>query len=178
MTTDTTVREIPLSQGLVALVDADDYDRVIRGWKWYAYHHGRTFYGTRRAQRPDGSITTQRLHRVILGLVDPAVSVDHRNGDGLDNRKQNLRVATKAQNNQNTRVRLDNRSGYRGVTWHKHTGRWRAQICVDGRRTHLGLFDTAEQAALVYDTAARQHHGAFASLNFPVRDERPARRTR
>ena len=91
--------------------------------------------------------------------------VDHRNGDGLDNRRANLRPADASQNGAN-RVRLRGRSGYRGVTRHA-CGRWQAAICVRGKRRYLGLYDTPEGAAQAYDAAAVAAFGEYERPNFP-----------
>lgn len=92
------------------------------------------------------------------------VEVDHKNRDPLDNRWANLREATRSQNNANTGLKRHNTSGFKGVDWHKARGLWRAQICVNKQRMTLGHFETPEQAAEVYASAARQHFGEFASV--------------
>lgn len=153
-------REVPLSRGKVALVDEDDYAAVLAAGPWHAYPGGRTFYARH-------SITSRRqiaLHTFLTGWP----FVDHANGDGLDNRRANLREATAAQNNRNVSCeRRNNTSGFKGVCWKTANRRWIAQIGADWRRMHIGYFDTAEQAALAYDAAALELHGEFARLNFP-----------
>ena len=91
--------------------------------------------------------------------------IDHRNGNGLDNRKTNLRLATNAENQRNKGARADNRSGYKGVS--PARGVWRAQIKVDQRSFTLGYFECPVAAAKAYDVAAAEKHGQFAWLNFP-----------
>lgn len=104
------------------------------------------------------------LHRVIMapsaGLV-----VDHINGDKLDNRRSNLRVCTNAQNSMNQRLSASNTSGFKGVRRHWQSGRWQAQITVDGHRRYLGLFADPRVAAHVYNRAAVHFYGEFARLN-------------
>lgn len=103
-------------------------------------------------------------HRAIMG-ARPGERVDHRNGDGLDNRRSNLRIATVAQNNCNMPVRRGNRSGYKGVV---RVGKsYRARIGVDRKQIVIGFFPSPELAALAYDVVAPRYHGEFASLNFP-----------
>lgn len=97
----------------------------------------------------------------------PASMIDHENTDGSDNRWLNLREATHAQNCMNAQKRSDNSSGFKGVSFSRERGKFVAQINRAGKRTHVGIFDTAEEAAKAYDNAARLHHGEFARVNFP-----------
>lgn len=161
--------EVPLSRGYVAFIDAADADLVLP-YKWYARPHRRTVYAIRNTRRENGSHTTQSLHRLLTGYA----RTDHINGDGLDNRRSNLREVTHGQNNQNSRRRLDNLATFKGVGWDKHRAAWRARINVDGKRCHVGFFPTAEEAARAYDSAAREMHGEYAALNFPAPGERAA----
>ena len=116
-----------------------------------------------------------------MGVEDPTVKVDHRDGNTLDNRRENLRVATAAQNVRNARKkRSATTSRYKGVFFTRgRKGRslskpWQAQIRRGGKNRYLGCFETAEAAALAYDTAARETFGEFACLNFPRDGERSA----
>lgn len=154
--------EIPLSQGLAALVDDADAAMVIALGPWSAFRRNRTFYA-RRTVRSAGRETSLYMHRVLLD----SPRVDHANGNGLDNRRSNLRSASHAENMRNARRRTDNTSGFKGVSWAKRRGRWTAAIHVDCRRIHLGSFDDSASAARAYDVAAIQHFGKFAALNFP-----------
>jgi hypothetical protein len=104
------------------------------------------------------------LHRFIMSPKEDEV-VDHISGDTTDNRRQNLRIATLQQNTWNNAVRKDNKLGFKGVYLDTTKGKYRASIQVDGRRISLGLYDTAEEAALKYNAAAIQHFGEFARLN-------------
>lgn len=106
------------------------------------------------------------MHRLITGAA-PGQEVDHVNRDGLDNRRANLRVATRSQQIANQDIRLDNTSGYRGVSWRRDSRRWQAQLTVNGKWRGLGCYDDPEDAARAYDAAAREHFGEFAVLNFP-----------
>lgn len=150
-------RQVPLTRGLFALVDHQDLDRVA-GVKWVAKPIQRERGGW-YAHRTVGGRTVY-LHRYLLHA--PAhLQVDHINGDGLDNRRANLRLCTASQNNLNRTN--SNRTGYRGVE--KRGERYRAALFQGGRQT-VGLFDTAEEAAFAYDYAASAAYGEFAVLNF------------
>jgi hypothetical protein len=145
---------------MVALVDDEDFDAVSAGGKWYAKPRHRTFYAARNHWLNGKSIHVQ-MHGLITGLN----FVDHANGDGLDNRRVNLRVADRSQNMMNRAMNLNNKSGFKGV--HKDKTRWRAGIQVDRRRISLGGFATPEEAARAYDVAALHYFAEFARPNFP-----------
>jgi len=167
------MREIPLSQGKVALVDDEDYETVSR-FKWCTIKgHNETIYAARYVRRADGTQTTVRMHRVIM-KASASVQVDHENHDGLDNRRANLRLATSAENNRNTRMRKNNASGYKGVSWDQRANKWYAQIMANGRNIALGMFANIDDAADAYDEAARQLHGEFAHTNEMIAAQRMA----
>jgi hypothetical protein len=157
-----TARELPLSRGMVALVDEADYDAVAAVGKWYANPCGRLFYA-RRNYWVQGRCHSLRMHSLITGWQ----YVDHRNGNGLDNRRANLRPADGASNAMNRSMRTDNTSGFKGVTRVSNSTAWAARLGLRGERYHLGVFPTAIDAALAYDAAAVEHFGEFARLNFP-----------
>jgi len=156
---------IPLSQGRCALVDDEDADLL--AWKWYARPDRSTFYAYRDVSRPSGGKTSLRLHRVIADRMGINGLVDHRNRCGLDNRRENLRSATTSQNISNTGLWRSNRSGYKGVSWHKRTRKWTANITINTKQIWLGDYRAAEDAARAYDAAAVKYRGEFAVLNFP-----------
>ncbi len=151
--------EIELTQGFVAKVDVEDYD-LVSGRNWHAVKrqsglvYAATNISDERGQRP------LSMHRV---LMPEAERVDHINGDGTDNRRANLRAATHAQNMRNRKKHKNNTSGFKGVS--PMRGKWRAQIRFEGRKHHLGIFDSPEEAAEAYDEAARRLHGEFARTN-------------
>jgi len=157
------MREVELSQGLVALVDAADYDRVVSVGRWFTSHSGGSTYARRHVGTVDGKTRQQSLHTFLTGWR----YVDHINGDGLDNRRANLRPATVAQNNMNRGFQRNSTTGFKGVNFYRRTGRWRASLGINGVTRHLGYFDSPEAAALAYDAAALAHYGEFAWLNFP-----------
>jgi hypothetical protein len=155
--------EIPLTRGLVAIVDAADAERVLAAGKWHAIPGGHTFYGHRNFRLGNGRGVSISLHRFLTGWP----LADHANGNGLDNRRQNLRQATSRQNAQNRRLRSDSNSGYKGVNRSPSQQAWRAHILANGRRISLGSYQDPVEAARAYDAAARHYFGEFAALNFP-----------
>lgn len=109
--------------------------------------------------------TSMLAHRVAWAIYHgdwPENHLDHVNGDKTDNRIENLRSATNAENMRNTGLRADNKSGFKGVSWNAGCGKWQAHIRVDGKTKHLGLFDAAEAAHQAYCKAAAELHGQFA----------------
>jgi hypothetical protein len=157
------MKEIPLTRGLVCMVDDEDYDDLIK-MKWYAAKDG---YAAKGIPHPHRSGKTSRLlmHRKIMGLEhgDPR-EVDHINRNRLDNRRENLRICSAAENNRNVSLRKDNASGRKGVSLHKRSGKWQANIQVDGKFKYLGLYSSIDDAYRVYCDAAEKLHGSFACL--------------
>jgi hypothetical protein len=102
------------------------------------------------------------MHRVILDILDSPLKGDHKNHDTLDNRRENLRIATVHQNNQNSRRIRPTISGLRGARFDKSVGRYRCEIGFNGEKIYLGYFDTAEEAHARYLEAAKELHGEFA----------------
>jgi hypothetical protein len=156
------VREIPLSRGLVALVDDADYDQVVAPGSWYASPSGPNFYARKNCWRA-GHYVAVFMHMLITGWPN----VDHRNGNGLDNQRANLRRSTRSQNMANRRTPCTNTSGFKGVHWHARCRKWVAQIGANGQLHYLGLFSSPEAAARAYDAAAVGLFGEFARPNFP-----------
>ena len=169
--------EIKLTQGKVAIIDDADFDLVSRH-KWYAVTSQRhnTYYAIAHARRDDGSRTTIQMHRLILGLTDPKIHTDHIDGDGLNNQRANLRECSNAENQWNTGAKINNTSGFKGVSWNKWRGKLVASIAVDGKQKYLGYHDTKEAAYEAYCTAAAEFHGEFANTGTtpPKRWTKPA----
>lgn len=150
---------VPLSQGKFAIVDAADIP-LVEGRNWHAYVHLKVWYAANNEWVTGVGDRRIILHRLIAG-AQPGQQVDHRNGDGLDCRRANLRIATPSQNSMNRGLRSDSRSGLKGANL-KSNGRWGSSIAVDGKRRYLGVFDTAREAHEAYGAAAVEAHGEFA----------------
>lgn len=156
---------IPLSRGLFALVDEADFETVNQH-KWFASKGSRTFYAARNVVL-DGRRTVVRMHQVLLGMPKD-VDIDHVNGDGLDNRRANLRTTSRSQNNFNQhRKQRGCSSKYRGVTWSRYHGKWQAQIKAHGKYKLIGRFDDELEAALAYDAAGAARDAKHFAPNFP-----------
>lgn len=157
------MKEIILTNGLIALVDNEDYERINK-YKW-TFHNGG--YAIRHIEGTKNS--TIMMHREILHTKKNK-NLDHINQNKLDNRKENLRVATNSQNQANRKKWLvmgqPCSSKYRGVSWHKGAKKWRALTEHKGVHYNLGNYDSEEKAAKVYDLKVQELHGEFAKLNF------------
>ena len=150
-------REIPLTKGLTALVDDEDYAAVSsHSWCADVVHQSLVYAQSRLGNK------TQRLLRFVLVIQDGAVHVDHINGNGLDCRKKNLRVCTVMQNHFNMKVHADSTTGYTGVSFNRAVGKYESYINKDGRRTHLGYFTSKEEAKEARDSMAIVLHKEFA----------------
>jgi hypothetical protein len=163
------MKEIPVSGGLVALVDDEDYEVVV-GYAWCGITHPRrrTSYAMANipGTRPQRNIY---LHRLIMGAPS-GIHVDHKNGNGLDCQRHNMRVATQTQNNHNTPKRLTyggipTRSRFKGVTWEPRREHWVANGNLNGKCIYLGSSHNEQEAALAYNAFALEHYGEFARLN-------------
>jgi hypothetical protein len=160
------MKEIPLTHHKIALVDDEDYERLIKH-KWHARKDRNTFYASRTVMI-EGKKTTVQLHREVLRLTfGDGIEVDHRNRNGLDNQKENLRIATSSLNSYNRKMQHNNTSGFRGVSWHSRDQVWQAYIKLRGKRINLGYHNDILLAAVAYDYAARKYYGNDAILNFP-----------
>lgn len=151
---------IPLSQGLVAQVSDEDYDRLIQ-LNWYALE---ARHGFRAATHINGENKHTYMHQFILD-VSSLQRIDHIDGNGLNNQRENLRLCSNSQNIANSGPRSNNTSGYKGVYFCKCTNKWRAEIKVDGRKKCLGRYTTPEQAAEAYNKGAIQYFGEFGYQN-------------
>lgn len=150
--------KVPLPHGEYSVIDEIDV-AIVRKYLW-----SKTVSGY--AQGANGSGLPQLMHRVIMS-PPKGVEVDHINGDKLDNRRQNLRLCSNAENQRNTSARRECTSSYKGVNFDKASGRWRARIGINRKTIHIGRYTSEIEAAHAYDNAARKAFGEFARLNFP-----------
>lgn len=156
------MKEIPLTQGKVALVDDEDYE-WLNQWKWFYAKDGATGYA-RRMEGKKPRRTQVHMHQVIM-RTPSGMEVDHKDNNGCNNQKQNLRNCTHSQNMKNEKLRKDNSSGFKGVIWHSIMNKWQAKIQCNGKRILLGYFDNSLDAARAYNLAAIKYYGEFANLN-------------
>ena len=148
------MKQIALSQNLFAQVDDDDYKRL-KNFTWSAWRNKKTFYAARKVRRA-GKQFSILMHRVILDA--PAdMQVDHINGDGLDNRRENLRLVTPRKNTLNRSIRITNKSGYSGVYLDKRTNKFTARISL-----HIGSFDSFDEAVAARQKAEDEYYGEFS----------------
>ena len=162
------MKKIQLTQGKVALVDDEDCERVNQ-FRWYANFSRGQWSARHSGKKFNGKQFPMLLSRFILN-APRGVEVDHRDRNALNNQRSNLRLCTHAENQQNSKCR---RTGHlKGVWQPKGTKRWAARITIKGRDCHLGMFDTAEEAAKSYDDSARKLFGEFARTNFHYEDSK------
>lgn len=154
-------REIVLTKGMVAIVDEEDYERAV-AFKWSANNCNGRWYA-RRLVKSGKKRRVVYLHRFLVN-APAGLMVDHKNGNGLDCCRKNMRLATNGQNQSNARMPRNNTTGFLGVG--RVLRRWKAQISINGNKTYLGTYTTAEAAASAYDAKVREIRGEFGRTNF------------
>jgi len=165
--------EIELTQGLKALVDDEDFARVAAAGPWYAYRqsNGRVYSRHSAPGAEPRKPVTVLMHRFVLGVSDPKAHVDHKDHNGLNNRRANLRAATPSQNTANSRKRRDTSSRYKGVHFDKEKGKWRARIKHNGTEHHLGYFENEAQAAHAHYIASLEYFGEYRTTKLCPKDD-------
>lgn len=155
------MKRIPLTKGQYALVDDADFDMVNQHSWVYTKHNTNHYAHTTISE--GGRRKTVKMHRMILNAPN-GKEVDHKNNNGLDNRRSNIRLCTRSQNQANSNVKSNSLTGIKGVHQRKDNGRWRAHAHRDGKRVWLGHFDTAKEATMAYVTYIKQFDGEFTKL--------------
>jgi len=153
---------IPLSKGYEAIIDLIDLP-LVQGKKFYLSNTHRSFYAM-RSDIVDGKNKTVYLHRLLMGSP-VGFEIDHIDGNGLNNRRQNLRITTRAQNARNMRKHVDNKSGFKGVSWNSEKQKWEGRIHTKEKRVFLGYFESAEIAYKAYVMASENMHGEFGRID-------------
>lgn len=165
------MKEIPLTKGMVAIVDDADYERVAC-YKWHADGKPGHYYAYRNVRvYPDRYHPQRRisLHAFLMNPPD-GIIVDHRDGNGLNCTRDNMRFATYSDNARNSRPK-SRTSRYKGICYYKKLRKWGAFCIYQGKQHYLGVFTTPEDAARAYDAKAREWYGRFAKTNFPLSDQ-------
>lgn len=159
------MKEIKLTQGKVALVDDEDFE-YLNQFKWYANksYTTETYYAERTAIISGKKINI-RMHRVILGIKNGKIRVDHKDRNGLNNQKENIRTCNASENGGNRKASKNSTSKYLGVSWDKNRQKWRSTIMKNRKQIPLGRFDSEIDAAIAYNLEAVRVHGEFANLN-------------
>ena len=147
------------TNGYAILVSKEDYP-ILSKYKWSVRLDGNRKY----AHTIVGGKVKQ-MHRIIIGDSCSGLDVDHKDGNGLNNTRENLRVATRSENMCNMGIPKNNKSGYKGVHWSELHKKWHARITKNGKLMHIGFFDDIIQAAKAYNAAAKHFHGEFARPN-------------
>jgi hypothetical protein len=157
------MKYIKLTQGKRAMVDDEDFERINQ-FKWHTAKQRTSNLYARREYASDGKRMHQYMHCFIMPLFI-GMEVDHIDGDGLNNQKNNLRACTRKENSHNMKVHSNNMTGYKGVCKYKKWNLWSAMIHSNGKNYYLGCFKNPLDAARAYNDAAIKHHGKFAWLN-------------
>jgi hypothetical protein len=159
------MKEILLTKGKIALVDDDMFD-YLNQWKWYAKNSGENWYA-KRSVWANGKKHNISMHRLLMNISDPKIQIDHKDGDGLNNQKSNLRFCTRSQNYMNKKSQVHKTSIYKGIYYHKASKKYIAKVGYNKNQIYLGYFKNELDAAKAYDIKALELFGEFARPNFP-----------
>ncbi len=146
----------------------DEDEQIISQHVWHIkkYYRNRNLFYAETAIYTSEKTVSLFLHRLILNITNSKIFIDHRDHNGLNNQKDNLRVCTGVENRRNSRkTTLPKSSQYKGVSWHKQQKHWYARITINNKKEHLGYFNTEEEAALAYNNASEKHYGEFGFRN-------------
>lgn len=158
------MKKIKLTQGKYALVDDCDFDELNK-FKWYALKNKKRYYAQRGFwDKEKKKVIIIQMHREIMNTPIGKVT-DHINQNGLDNRRKNLRICTKSQNQWNREIQSNNKSGYIGVSWYSRYGKWKAHMTNNGKKIHIGYFDDKNEAAKAYNNAIKKVRDKYIITN-------------
>ena len=156
-------KEIQLTQGKVAVVD-DDLFNYLNQFKWFANNINGKFYVVRNITVSKNKKNVIYMHRFIM-KPNKGMVIDHLDGNTLNNQKNNLRICTHTENMRNSKISINNKSGYKGVSYQENRNNYRAQIKFNNKTINIGDFIDPIDAAKAYNAAALKYHGEFAHLN-------------
>lgn len=157
---------IPLTQNKVTLVSDEDFEELNKH-KWYAYKNRNVFYALRHLKIENGKQTTISMHRTIVN-TPKGMFTDHKDGNGLNNQRENLRVCTHMENMWNCGKQKRNTSGFKGVNWHKGAKKWRASFSVNKKEIHIGYFASKKAAFKAYCLACIKYREEFTNVGLDI----------
>ena len=157
------IAEIKLSNGMIAICDVNDYHEI-KHFKWYAHRRGNTYYAS-ATRTIHGVRKMIHMHRMIMSPIPEGKEIDHIDGNGLNNTRENLRFVTHQQNCMNTRIHKQKSSKYKGVYWCKGKKKYLVKIWVNKKGIHLGYFHDEKEAAKKYNQVVYELFGNLAYLN-------------
>jgi hypothetical protein len=158
------MKEILLTQGKVALVDDEDFD-YLNQWKWTASKHSHTIYAIRDVwQKGQNKGKRIYMHREILETPQD-LEVDHKDNNGLNCQRNNIRNCTHCQNQHNQKTSKNNKTGFKGICFNKHARKYMVQLALNGKTIYGGIYANIKEAAIAYNRLAETNHGEFAKLN-------------
>ena len=157
------MKEIQLTQGKVALVDDSDFE-YLNQFKWHVNKQGNTYYVIRYKRTLLKKRVYESMHRLIM-KPDKGFVIDHLDGNGLNNQRNNIRICTVSQNSMNRNKTVKNKSGFKGVIWWERNSTWKAEIRLNKKKIYLGYYENIIDAAKAYNDGAIKYHGEFAKLN-------------
>jgi len=152
-------RKIKLTRGKLALIDNEDFE-YLNQWKW----HWDGEYAARTIKF-NGITHKITMHRLILNNIPKGKESDHINRDKLDNRRNNLRIVSNAENQMNKNLQKNNRSGVRGICWYGKYDKWQTRIGFGGKKMFLGYFSNIKDAIEIYNTTSKKLYGKFTYIN-------------
>ncbi len=162
------MKKISLTKNKVALIDDEDYEQLVKyNWCFTKGYAGRAIVipnSYNRVTCPKGKSRPVLMHRQIMN-PPKGMEIDHRDGNGLNNQRSNLRLCTHSQNLKNQIIPKNNTSGYKGVRWNKPNKKWDSRIMLNGKSIHIGVFKNIQDAALAYNMKAKELFDEFAKIN-------------